>query len=338
MGACCRIVPRRRGRGLGIVMGLAAAGLFGLSAVFVKIGMRNRSIDNGHFMSVLVNVIFLGTLMLFVSLPPWSWRGFAAFIVAGLMTTWLARGTSFMAIRLLGPARQGAILVSAPFFAALIGWVFLGEGITLVQGAGGVVISVGLLVLLRSRMEVEETAPARREEMVAAVDGPILVDVATTRTSRFRVALRHDDFTRGFVVAMTAAILFGAGFVVRKWGLSYFPTAVGGAFLGACTALSMIVLRSALRGSIARLANDNLRQIPWWFVGGGIASSLALFFQFSAFDYLPAWVVSLLQGTQAVWTLLWAAIFLRNEERIGRELLISVALVVTGVGIMTYGI
>lgn len=318
-------------------MGLASAALFGLNAIFIKIGMRRRPIDNGHFMSVLVNVLFLGTLMLWVSLPPWNWVGFAAFILAGLMTTWLGRGTGFMAIRLLGPARQGAILVSAPLFAAIAGWFFLGEGITLVQATGAVVISIGLLVLLRSRMERDDAA-AEGHDVVGDVGASATVEVATTRSARMRTALRHDDFTRGFVVAVVAAASFGGGFVARKWGLSHFPSAIGGAFLGACTALSMIVLRTVVLGTLRRVIDDNFREIPWWFVAGGTASSLALFLQFSAFDYLAAWVVSLLQGTQAVWTLLWASIFLRHEEHIGRALIVSVALVVVGVGIMTYGI
>lgn len=315
-------------------MGLASAALFGLNAIFVKIGMRRRPIDNGHFMSVLVNVLFLGTLMLWADLPEWNWVGFGAFVLAGLMTTWVGRGTSFMAIRLLGPARQGAILVSAPLFAAITGWFFLDEGITLVQAAGGVVISIGLLVLLRSRME-QEPDPTRAD-VVGEVGGST-VDVAVGRSSRIRNAVRHDQFTRGFVVAVLAAMFFGAGFVARKWGLSHYPSAVGGAFLGACTALSMIVIRKAAQRTLTHLVNDNFRDIPWWFVAGGTASSLALFFQFNAFDYLPAWVVSLLQGTQAVWTLLWASIFLRHEEHISRELVISVTLVAVGVAIMTYG-
>lgn len=316
-------------------MGLAAAALFGLNAVFVKIGMRRRPIDNGHFMSVLVNVLFLGTLMLWATLPEWSWVGLLAFVIAGLMTTWIGRGTSFMAIRLLGPARQGAILVSAPLFAAITGWIFLDEGITLVQATGGAIISIGILVLLRSRIEQEEPGA---EELVADVGASATVEVVTRLGPRLRSAIRDDRFTRGFVVAVLAAIFFGAGFVVRKWGLSYLPTAVGGAFIGACTALSMIFLRTAVRGSLAHLVNDNFREVPWLFVAGGLASSLALFLQFSAFDQLPAWVVSLLQGTQAIWTLLWASIFLRDEERISRELVLSVALVVVGVGVMTYSI
>jgi drug/metabolite transporter (DMT)-like permease len=318
-------------------MALAAGALFGLNAVLIKIGMRRTVADNGHFMSVFVNVLFLAVLMLFVSLPYWSWAGFAGFILAGLLTTWLGRGASFMAIRLLGPARQGAILVSAPLFAAIAGWVFLGEGITLLQALGGVIISIGLLVLLRSRVDEKPQALVESEIADAILAAPPEAPT-TTEWTPVQSVHRNVEFTRGFFVAVMASVFFGFGFVARKWGLSHLPSPIGGAFFGACTALSMILLGSAVRGHFARLLAENLRQIPWWFVAGGVTTSVSLFLQFSAFNYLPAWVVSLLQGTQAVWTLLWAWLFLRHEDPIGRELVVSIALVVVGVAIMTYGL
>jgi len=325
---------------VGILMGVASAALFGLNAIFVKIGMRRRPIDNGHFMSVLVNVIFLGVLALFVSMPHWNWTGFLGFVLAGLLTTWMGRGTSFMAIRLLGPARQGAILVSAPLFAAIAGWFFLEEGITLIQALGGLVVSIGLLALLRSRFERGGPPSVEPEVVDATIEaGNNAVrrsPAIATRAARLGTAVRTDEFTRGFLVAIMAAVFFGAGFVARKWGLSHVPSAAGGALVGTCTALTMIMLRAGVRGRLGHLVDDNLRRVPWWFVAGGVSTSIALFLQFSAFDYLPAWVVSLLQGTQAVWTLLWTWLFLRDEEPIGKELVFSIALVVAGVAIMTY--
>jgi drug/metabolite transporter (DMT)-like permease len=321
---------------MGIVMGLVSGALFGLNAVLIKIGMRRSKVDNGHFMSVLVNVSLLGVAMLLVSLPQWSWAGFAGFIVAGLLTTWLGRGTSFVAIRLLGPTRQSIILLSAPLFTAIGGWFFLGEGISVLQALGGLLVSIGLLVVLRSRLDGKEVAAPLESEVA---DAFVTSNEASTNTRQSRRSpLPDDNFSRGFLIAVLAAVFFGAGFIARKWGLSYLPSAIGGAFFGACTALSMIILGSMVRGDIRRLVEDNLRRIPWWFVAGGAATSIGLFFQFSAFEYLPAWMVGLLQATQALWTLLWARLFLRDEEQISRALLVSVALVVVGVAIMTYGL
>ena len=320
---------------MGVLMGLASSALFGLGVVLVKVGMRRQPVDNGHFMSVFVNVLFLGLLMLFISLPTWSWAGIAGFVIAGLMTTWIGRGASFLAIRFIGPSRGSAILVSIPLFAAVSGWVFLGEGMTLIQAAGGVVISVGLLVLIRSRRDDEVSGLEPDGFDVVSSPG---VELVATRRSRIRHTLRHDDFARGFGAALTAAVFYGGGIVVRKWSLAYFPSAIAGAFFGAVTALAMIALGAAVQGRVGRLIEDNLRDIPWWFVACGTTSTVAIVLQFRTLDYLPAWIVSSLLGTQAIWALLWARLFLRHEEPIGWELLVSMALVVGGVALITSGL
>jgi drug/metabolite transporter (DMT)-like permease len=148
-------------------------------------------------------------------------------------------------------------------------------------------------------------------------------------------ALRKSASITGFLFALAAAMLFGVGFVVRKAGLAGYDSAVAGAFIGAMTALGMIIVSAGARRQLDGLVEANFRRVPWWFVAGGVASGFALLAQFKAFDYLPAWVVSLLQGTQAVWTILFSYLFLRDEEDIGWRLLLSIGLVVCGVAVMT---
>ena len=75
----------------------------------------------------------------------------------------------------------------------------------------------------------------------------------------------------------------------------------------------------------------NVRSIPWFFVGAGVATSLALLSQYTAFGYLPAWVVGILQATQGIWAILLGVVFLRGDERVDSALVGSVLLVVSGV-------
>lgn len=316
-------------------MGFMSAALYGLSVVLVKVGMRRRPVDNGHFMSVLVNVLLLGVLMLFVSLPSWSWTGLLGFVMAGLMTTWIGRGTSFRAIRFIGPSKGSAIMVSIPLFSALIGWIFLGEGMTLVQAAGGVLIALGILVLIKSRQS--EDAPVSESDGYEIVSAPA-PDLVSSRRSRIRQSLKDDEFLHGVLLALTAAMFFGGGVVARKWSIAYFPSAIAGAFFGALTALAMIALNAAIRRNIGRLVQDNLRDIPVWFVACGATSTFAIVFQFRAFEHLPAWVVSSLLGTQVLWALLWARLLLRDDEPVGWALMVSIALVSSGVILVSLGL
>lgn len=311
---------------MGILLGLFSAAFFGLSAICVKIGMRGRPLDNGHFMSVVLNCLLIGLVVLLVDLPPWSWTGFVVFVFAGVMTTFLARGSAYTAIRYLGPARQSTILISAPLFAAIIGWLVLGEGVKLLQVIGGLVILLGLVVLIRAKI--------REEDRGRSSSAGVRIEDANLDTEAGN-PFSSSRFTKGFLFALTAALLFGSGFVVRKLGLAYYASPVAGAFFGAMTALAAIAVSMSITGEVNRLIDDNLRRIPWWFVLGGMTSTLALLGQFKAFDYLPAWIVSLLQSTQVVWTLLWSYLFLRQEETIGWPLVLSVMLVLIGVGLMT---
>lgn len=316
---------------MGILLGLASAVLFAISAVCVKIGMRVRPSDNGHFMSVVLNCAIIGIVMLAVDLPPWSWIGFIVFVLAGVMTTFLGRGTSYAAIRYLGPARQSAILISAPLFAAVTEWFVLHEEIGALQAIGALIVSLGLVILAKAKIEKEQRDHGTLDRGVAVHLSSAAARPSTPSGGRF--ASRR--FAKGFSFALVAAIFFGAGFVVRKLGLAYYDSAVAGAFFGAMTALTAIVVSTGTSGRINDLVDDNFRRIPWWFVVAGVSSTLALLAQFTAFGYLPAWIVSLLQGTQAVWTLLLSYLFLRREEPLGWKLVLSMALVMIGVAIIT---
>jgi drug/metabolite transporter (DMT)-like permease len=123
-------------------------------------------------------------------------------------------------------------------------------------------------------------------------------------------------------------------FVMRKLGTIWFPSAIVGAFVGAVSALVIVTIVDSYRGKIRRRWQENVRSIPWWFVAGGVATSAALLLQFSAYFFLPAWTVSLLQGTQVLWTLLWSYFFLRREEHLTLRLLWGVLMVVAGVSIV----
>ena len=75
----------------------------------------------------------------------------------------------------------------------------------------------------------------------------------------------------------------------------------------------------------------NVHSVPWWFVAAGVTTSMALLSQFTAFGYLPAWVVGILQATQGIWAIILGIFFLKGDERVDAALIGSVILVVSGV-------
>jgi drug/metabolite transporter (DMT)-like permease len=298
---------------MGFLLGAAAAAAFGGAAVLNRIGMRHRSNDDGVLMSILVNVAVLGVVVLLTSRPEFDPRGILAFVAAGILGTFLGRTSNLRAVRIIGPARANAFLTTAPLISGIGGWLVLGEEVGVGAAVGGLIVLVGLRLVMRN------------PGSTAATDSPT-TRVTLPETTGSRIS--------GYLLAAGGACCFGMAFVMRKLGTIWFPSAIVGAFVGAVSALVIVTIVDSYRGKIRRRWQENVRSIPWWFVAGGVATSAALLLQFSAYFFLPAWTVSLLQGTQVLWTLLWSYFFLRREEHLTLRLLWGVLMVVAGVSIV----
>lgn len=292
---------------IGVVLGVTTGALFAAGAVLARIGQRHRPNDDGLLMTVLVNVVVLGIIALGVTAPKWSTAGVIGLAVGGVLGTLMGRSTNLRAVRLVGATRTSAFMTGTPLVAAVAGSIMLGETVDVVDGAGGLLVIAGLLALVRAR-----SIPTSILDGIAAP--------ADERTVRL-----------GFIFAAAAPVFFGLSFVVKKWGLVRYDSAVLGAFIGALTALLIVVLIDTSSARIGRRIRENFREIPWWFVAAGIAMSGALLTQFAAFSYLDAWLVGVLQGTQGIWALLLGWLFIRKEERIDRWIVVSVLLVAAGV-------
>lgn len=288
---------------MGWVFGIASAFFFASGSVLVRIGQRRRAKDDGVLMTVFVNVLVLSVTAVFVARPPWDWRGVVALLLGGVIGTVGGRSFNLRAVRLIGPSRASAFITGTPLMAAIVGWIVLGEALTPLEAMGGALVIAGLLWLVR----VRAGAGGRSDEKV-----PLSF----------------------YLVAAAAPMFFGTAFVVRKFGLQYFDSSVWGALLGVVAALTVLTTTDVVRGNLGERIAMNVRSIPWFFVGAGVATSLALLSQYTAFGYLPAWVVGILQATQGIWAILLGIVFLRGDERVDSALVGSVLLVVSGVALI----
>jgi drug/metabolite transporter (DMT)-like permease len=290
---------------MGYLLGLSAAICFASGSILVRIGQRDERADDGVFMTVVVNVLVLGIVaVLGADAPEWSTSGVIALAAGGVIGAVGGRSAALRAVRLIGPSRSNAFMTTSPIAAAIAGWIALDESIGLVEAIGGIVAILGLFWLVRGRAPqggVHEPSP-----------------------------ISH------YLIAAAAPTMFGLAFVVRKWGLARYPETLLGAFIGVLAALAVLLLIDAARGIVVARVSGNFRRIPWWFVAAGMAMSAAILSQFFAFEYLPAWVVAILQGTQGIWTIAISWLFIRGDERIDRTLVGSVLLVVAGMSLIGF--
>lgn len=311
---------------MGEFLGVASGALYGLGAILFRIGMRHRKRDNGLFMGVAMNVLLIGPLLLMFASSPWQWGGASAFLLSGLFAPWLARASLLKAVRLIGPVRSNAFMLGAPLVTIAISSLLLGERVGATEAAGGALVLGGLALASRSRSAyVESPAPE-----TVVVDGSV---VAVPGSS---VLERSTNWNRGRLFGVLAAVLLGAGLVVRKVGMGSYPDPLAGAFLASVAALSMILVESTASGRLTQLREENFGPIPWWFVAAGVVSAGAILTQFTAMIYLPIWLVSVLLSTHGLWTVLWSYLFLRGEEEMNLGLLGSIGIALLGVTVLTW--
>lgn len=294
---------------MGIMLGVLAAFSFAVASLAIRLGMRSKEPDDGVFVSIVVNVVLLGVVGWFVTKPDWSTAGVFALAGAGVVGNFGGRFSTMRAVRHVGTTRAAAFTTGTPVVAAIFGWVILDEALGLIEAIGGGLVIGGLLLPIRAR---SRAAPPR---------GRDLSSEASTLVGYFHAAL--------------GPILFGLAFVIRKWGLQEYDSAVLGALIGSLAALLVVASIEAGTGRLIARVTDNLREASWWLVTAGVATSFALLFQFAAFGFLPAWVVGTLQGTQGLWALVLGYRFLKEEERIDHIVVVSIVIVTAGVAIIS---
>ena len=286
---------------MGFVFGISSAFFFASTSVLVRIGQRRRSGDDGVLMTVFINVIVLGAAAIFATKPPWDTAGVLALLLGGIVGSVGGRSFNLRAVRLIGPSRASAFITGTPLAAAIIGWFALDESLTPIEALGGILVIGGLLWLVRVRAGARGILAGERVPLSS------------------------------YMIAAAAPLFFGTAFVIRKWGLQQFDSSVVGAFLGSSAAFTVLTSIDAARGRIRERITMNIRPIPWWFVAAGVTASLALLSQYTAFGYLPAWVVGILQATQGLWAIGLGLVFLKGDEKVDSALIGSVLLVISGV-------
>ncbi len=289
---------------IGPLFGILTAIFFAAGSIFARLGQRDRPDDDGVFMTVLVNVVVLSLAVLFVEPPEWNTAGIVALVIGGIIGTVFGRTFLLRTIRLIGPSRASGFVVGTPVVAALGGWIVLGESITWIEGLGGAITLAGFWLLAKAR--------------------------STGNVTHERVPLWY------YAVAAGAPIFFGTAFVFRKYGLNLYPDSYRGAAIGAISAFPIILIIDAYRKVLGERVRSNFKNISWWFVIGGIATALALLSQFTAFRYLPAWVVGIFAGTQGIWAMVMSKAFLKKDDPLDRAAIFSVGLSTIGVVIISW--
>ncbi len=279
---------------------LANAFLFALHNIFTKKALRYSNPATGVISSLLINIVFLWAMaILFVPIANVTIASILIFVAVGFFQPGLTRLLTYKGIDALGVAITDPIRASTPLFSAIMAILFLGEQMTLPIVVATLMIIAGIILL-------------------------------SWRSGSLKLA----GSALFLWYPIGASALAGASQVVRKFGLAAVPHPFLAAAVTATSsfAVSIVTLWYVEKNQETWKMN---RQCFWWFLAAGITISLGMTCIYYALDLGKVSVVIPISSTGPLFSLILTALFLRDVERVTVRIVVSAAMIVGGVVLLT---
>jgi len=279
---------------------LANAFLFAFHNMLTKKGLRYSNPATAVISSLVINIVFLwGVSFIVAPLSSLSSGAILIFVLVGLFQPGLTRLLTYKGIDTLGVAITDPIRATTPLFSAMMAIMFLGEKITLPIVVATLMIISGITLL-------------------------------SWRTGSMKLV--------GSAVFLwypiAASALAGASQVVRKFGLAAVPHP----FLAAAVTASSSFVVSILTLWYVEKSRETWkmnRHCFWWFLAAGVTISLGMVCIYYALDLGKVSVVIPISSTGPFFSLILTALFLRDVERVTLRIVLSAAMIVGGVLLLT---
>lgn len=283
---------------------LSSALFYGLSGLTIIKAAENRRGDGGVFISILMTALCTGCFYLATSSAPFSSRVIAIpaiwlFVVAGLLSTVLARAFMFQATVLLGAVGASLWRRTIPLFAIPFSLVLVNDWPAFGELIGGLVIGLGLLL--------------------------------------FSINQHARWSGLGAVFGFVSSACYALAYVVRKIGLEVMPDPFLAAFIGAfagviCYAVWILSGQGPLK-RLTYLIQDRGR----WFMVSALFLSLGQILQFMALNKTSVTVVALIGALDVVFTAVFAGLLFKQSLFKEPQFVLSIILLLLGTVIFVLG-
>lgn len=294
---------------------MAALG-FAWTNVLTQLGMKGTRMS--PFTALFLNLAG-GTVALAVAVPllgglpaeGMDWRAVLYFVAAGLITALAGQAALLSAIPRIGATRTSCFILADNIFALILGFLVLGQTVSLLSGAGILVLMAGAV------MFIIETAANKGQVPALSQD------------SRHALA--------GIAMAVLAALCFAVGGVLRGKGVAIMPAAVVGSAINIVAGLLALTVVYAIRGKLRE---------PFavgWRRGGllllsGLANAVGTLGFILALQYgATVAVTTALKNMSPLFTFVLALPLLRRHERLSVRLGVLVCVVVAGAILIALG-
>jgi drug/metabolite transporter (DMT)-like permease len=278
----------------GELMSLACAFLWSVSVMFFrKTGEHINAFTLNFFKNTFVLLLFLptaffmGQLYLPENLPSRDWY---TLIVSGVIGICLADYLFFKALNLLGAARNAIVGCSYCLFVILFSYFLLGEipGWVHFLGAGLVVLGIVL-----ASMGTSVGGTSRTALTLGILWG--VLSMAFTALGVILVKPLMAETGPSMPVVQVAVVRLAAG--------------LAGSLFYLCVSRKLVATIGSLR-----------KDFPWqpFLIASFVGGYLAMFIWLGGYKYADASIASVLNQTSTLFTVLMAAIFLKERLTVGK--------------------
>jgi DME family drug/metabolite transporter len=273
---------------------LLTALAFATSNVSVKRGFRYSTPMTATVVSLVIHTIMLwSALFLTGGIPKVALAGVMAIVISSLLQPAI-RHFHYSGIHKLGTSRAVTLRNSYPFLTVIAGIVFLGEPLTLLGIIGTLLVVTGIVL---TSWRIDKNVPAFRWAYLIYPIATVLLTTIVHPLRRYALLQSNEPLFFAALVGPVSLLAFAVFYVSP-----------------ACK---------------EKLVWD--RRAFWPLALSGTFETLAVLFMLIAFASGPVFVVSPIAATAPIWTMLLAAIFLREIESINFMTVLGTLCVVGGV-------
>ncbi|HSM42656.1 MAG TPA: EamA family transporter [Afifellaceae bacterium] len=293
----------------GALLAFGSAAFFGLNSAMVRRGVINATVLQGMAITVPLGVpLFLAFALViggFGAMADWPPMAYVWMALAGIAHFVIGRYGNYRATQAIGgtlstPVQQLSVLV-----ALLLGFLFLGETVNVLNTVGIVLVVFGPMILLRRRKAVSKAGNAKGFE---------------------------PHYPSGLFWGAVCAIGYGTSPLFIALGLGESGGAADGAagglvsYLAATAAVGFLVIAAGGRRSVAALD----RSAVGWFLLSALFVAVSQMFRYLALAFAPLSVVVPIQRLSVVFRLLFNGLINREHEVFDRWIVVSILFAVVG--------
>lgn len=140
----------------GMILAVFSAMCYGVSAVFIRLGLRSLTPINASILSLatsLAVVLIMSLILEQKALFSISFPAFLVFGACGIIAFAFGRYFNYAGIKYVGATRSVTLRSISPFFATLLAVLFLGEAPSISVILGTIFIVAGVWIVVNSSYE-----------------------------------------------------------------------------------------------------------------------------------------------------------------------------------------